>query len=320
MSQNKISNPQPVFDKCSDFELDNFVALECGKKSSNDALQTFLVIVKANNNDALLVGNEISTWLKNQGKNVFLEKAMVEKEKIRELAAQSDIALVLGGDGTMLSIARNLYGISIPMLGVNFGRVGFLTDISPKNWQVSLTSLLDGAYEIQNYTTLSWELFRKSECICSGIAINDVVIARGLVAKAINISLSIDNIFLSDLFCDGLICSTPLGATAYAAAARGPLVFPSLDAHSLTPISPFAGSFPPLVLPKESFVQIHARKGGKVAITIDGQLCHQVLPDDIIQVRSARYRTPMYVQHPHWFWQRLTERGFIMPGPGKYTR
>ncbi len=320
MTQNSIPTTHPPFSKHSDFALDGFVALQAGQKSNNENLQTFLIIIKEHNDDALELGKIISIWLKNQGKTVFLEKAMTGKENTRELAKKSDIALVLGGDGTMLGVARNLYGISIPMLGINFGRVGFLTDISPTNWQNSLSALLSGAYEIQNYTPLSWELFRESECICNGIAMNDVVVARGLVAKTISISLSIDNIFLSDLYCDGLISSTALGATAYAASAHGPLVFPSLDAQILTPISPFAGAFPPLVLPKESFAQIQARKGGDTAITIDGQDCHPMSPNDFIHVRSARYQISMYVQNPHWFWQRLSDRGFIMPGPGKYTR
>lgn len=318
MPQNKIPNLPSRFSNYSDFESD-FVAFPSGQKSNNESLQNFLILVKENNEDAMLLSKEIAAWLKNQGKTVSRGKTRSDKVAARELAKQSDIALILGGDGTMLSVARNLYGVSIPMLGVNFGRVGFLADISPSNWQEPLTSLLNGGYEIQNYTPLSWELFRDSKCIEHGIAINDVVIARAFVAKAIYISISIDNIFLSNLYCDGLICSAPLGATAYAAAAHGPLAFPALNAQILTPICPFAGSFPPLVLPEESFTQIHAQEGGEAALTIDGQDCYSILPNDIIHVRSARYRIPMYVQHPYWFWQRLSERGFITPGPGTYT-
>ena len=148
MTQNSIPTTHPPFSKHSDFALDGFVALQAGQKSSNENLQTFLIIIKEHNDDALELGKIISIWLKNQGKTVFLEKAMTGKENTRELAKKSDIALVLGGDGTMLGVARNLYGISIPMLGINFGRVGFLTDISPTNWQNSLSALLSGAYEI----------------------------------------------------------------------------------------------------------------------------------------------------------------------------
>ncbi len=297
----------------------NSISFECRKKSNTIDLQRFLILTKEDNFEAFEVGKSIQSWLQAKGKVALLKKLTSSELEVKEMAKQSDIALVLGGDGTMLGVARTLYDFAIPLLGINFGRVGFLTDISPQNWQNSLEKLLQGGYEIQNCTPLWWELVRGNECIYSGIAVNDVVVARSMVAKAISIGLSVDNVFLSELYCDGLICSAPLGATAYAASAHGPLVFPSLDAHVLTPISPFAGSFPPLVLPRESLVKINTLKGDAV-ITIDGQVCHSLEFNDVIHVKSASKRISMFVQSQDWFWQRLVERGFIMPGPGKYTR
>ncbi len=148
---------------------------------------------------------------------------------------------------------------------------------------------------------------------------NDVVVSRGAVAKSIFIKLCIDDIFLTDLHCDGLICSAPLGATAYAASAHGPLAFPALDAHIVTPISPFAGAFPPLVLPRESSIQITCLEDRETFITIDGQDSYDVRKNDTVLVKSAEHKISMFVSDPRWFWKRLRERGFIMPGPGKYT-
>lgn len=293
--------------------------LYAGQKSSHVILQTFLLVIKDLNEEAQLLGKEISIWLKKRDKNIFILNAKADEEEFRELASQSDIILVLGGDGTMLGTARKSYGMQIPLLGVNFGRVGFLTDISPQNWQDSLEFLLNNGYEIQLYIALKWELIRNNSIIKHGLAVNDVVVARGCIAQSIHVRLSLDGVFLSELHSDGLICSSPLGATAYAVAAHGPVVFPALDAHTITPISPFAGSFPPLVLPKESSVEIQVNKGGDAAITVDGQNYFPLEENDIIHVRTAKNRIPMFVQHPHWFWQRLTERGFIMPGPGKYN-
>ncbi len=307
------------FEKVKQAEQNKIVSeLVCGQKSCGDQLQQFLIITKEHNQEAIELSKEIAIWLENQGKKAIVSRHH-DDESLKEMAIECQIALILGGDGTMLGVARALYEIDIPLLGINFGRVGFLTDISPSNWQQSLKKLLDGAYEIQLYTPLQWEIIRNNVAINNGIAINDVVIARSHIAKAISIGLFIDNIFLSELFCDGLICSAPLGATAYAAAAHGPLAFPSLDAHILTPISPFAGAFPPLVLPKESLVKIEALKG-EIALTIDGQDCYSLQNGDAIHVQSAHKRIPMYVQNQHWFWQRLVDRHFIMPGPGKYTR
>ncbi len=286
-------------------------------KSCNEKLQRFLILTKENNQKVLNLAKIVSNWLKDRGKTITAIDSGKSEEEIRQAGIESDIALVLGGDGTMLGVARALYGLDIPLLGINFGRVGFLTDISPCNWESSLTKLLEGCYEIQNVTPLWWEILRDNISIFKGIAINDVVIARARIAKAIAIGINIDDIFLSELVCDGLICSAPLGATAYAASSNGPLAFPSLDAHILTPISPFAGSFLPLVMPRESLVKIDNLRG-ESAVTIDGQICHDLEIGDVIHVQSAYKQISMFVQSRNWFWQRLVERGFIMPGPGTY--
>lgn len=291
-----------------------------GTKSTELTLDSFLLVVKENNKEAQYTAEKIQQWLREINKKSTIVNAFVDEFKLQNLAYQHDIVLVLGGDGTILGISRRLYKIPIPILGINFGKVGFLAEISPENWREALTNLFNGKYQIQNYTPLHFEHIRDNKIIHSGIAINDVVIARGFVARAIYISLSIDNIFLSDLHCDGLICSAPLGATAYAASSHGPLAFPSLDAHILTPISPFAGAFPPLVMPRESIIQIKVLDNRETAITIDGQDAYHAELNDLLNVKSANHKISMLVSDPHWFWKRLGDRGFIMPGPGKYTR
>ncbi len=291
-----------------------------GTKSTDLILDSFLLVVKENNQEAHQTAEEIQSWLQLQQKKSTIVNAFVDEFKLQNLAYQHNIVIVLGGDGTILGISRRLYQIPIPILGINFGKVGFLAEISPENWKEALTNLFNGKYQIQNYTPLHFEHIRDNKIIHSGIAINDVVIARGFVARAIYIALSIDNIFLSDLHCDGLICSAPLGATAYAASSHGPLAFPSLDAHILTPISPFAGAFPPLVMPRESIIQIKVLDNRETAITIDGQDAYHAELNDILNVKSANHKISMLVSDPYWFWKRLGDRGFIMPGPGKYTR
>lgn len=287
--------------------------------SSDEALQSFLIIIKESNEDATETAQKMALWLEKHHKKVTLISALGHEEELRELAKTSDIALVLGGDGTILGVARQLYGLSIPLLGVNFGRVGFLADIAPHRWEDDFTRLLNGHYQIQNYASLTWAHYRENACLQKGYAINDVVVARGQIAKAIKISLLIDNVFVSTLHCDGLICSAPLGATAYASAAHGPVAFPALDAHILTPISPYAGAFPPLVLPPEALVTIQAHKGNDLGFTVDGQDYYPMMPDDEIRVITAEHKITMYVRDKNWFWKRLRERGFIMPGPGKYS-
>lgn len=306
-------------DENAHFEQISCKHLDCGLKSSDEILQSFLIVIKAGNDDASALGNEMATWLQNRGKKVSITQSMIAAEDLRGLAKPCEIVLILGGDGTILGVARCLYGLCIPILGVNFGQVGFLADISPHDWQDAFELLLHGGYQIQNYSPLFWEHYREGICLERGHAINDVVVARAKVARSIYISLFIDEIFLSDLHCDGLICSAPLGATGYAASAHGPLAFPALDAQILTPISPFAGSFPPLVLPREARVSIVAHDAGETCITVDGQNCHTMEVNDVVHVRGALQKVSMFVRDPNWYWQRLRDRGFIMHGPGKYT-
>lgn len=290
-----------------------------GKKSNEFNLRSFLLIVKDNNEQAFHLAHIIKAWLEEKNFAASVINAFTEENELLEFTEKHDIAVILGGDGTILGISRRMFKKPIPLIGINFGKVGFLADIPPEKWEESFNNLLNGKYQIQNVTPIHFDHNRNGKIIHSGIAMNDVVVARGAVAKSIYIKLSIDDVFLSNLHCDGLICSAPLGATAYAASAHGPLAFPALDAHILTPISPFAGSFPPLVMPKESTIQITCLEDRETFITVDGQDTYEVLEGDTIFVKSAEHKISMFVSDPRWFWKRLGERGFIMPGPGKYS-
>lgn len=284
-------------------------------------LENFLIVIKKNHDFANSVANEMKDWLAQRSKCVTLCIAGIFQEELREYASQADLVLVLGGDGTVLSVFRDLYGLCIPILGINFGRVGFLTEIDPKNWRTAFEDVLSGKYTKQEFIPLQWEHLREGNLLACGHAINDVVVARGEIARSISLSLIIDNIFLSQVYCDGIIVSAPLGATGYTAATGGPLVFPSLNTHMVTAISPFAGAFPPLVLPRESEVCITiSPSAGDTNITIDGQEYYSTEIGDTIRVTGAKHKIAMLVSDVLWYWKRIGERGFIMPGPGSYTR
>ena len=281
--------------------------------------RSFLLIVKEKNEQAYELAKNIKAWLEEKKLSATIIPAFLPEEQLLEYTPNHDLAIVLGGDGTILGVSRRMYKKPLPLIGINFGKVGFLADISPEKWKECLTKLLAGEYNVHKVTPLHFDHFRDDKIIHSGIAMNDVVISRGAVAKSIFIKLAIDDIFITDLHCDGLICSSPLGTTAYTASAHGPLTFPTLDAHILTPISPFAGSFSPLVMPKESTIKIKCLEDRETFITVDGQDSHAVLMNDIICVKSAEHKISLLVSDTRWFWKRLRERGFILPGPGKYT-
>lgn len=278
-----------------------------------------LLVIKENHAPAAECGEAIAQWLHARHIRTRSLPSRSAPDALRYAADGMDAALVLGGDGAMLSVARALLGLPVPLLGINFGKVGFLTEIPADDWQVCLQKLLAGEYMEQCHTALAWSLFRPGipTHVACGWAINDVVLARGTLARAISLDLSVDDVFLSRLRCDGVIVSAPLGATAYAASAHGPLVNPSLDAQLITPISPFAGAFPPLVLPANAKVRLVAGDcGGDIHLTIDGQESLPLLPGDYLDVHGEAGQVRLLVSTPSWYLRRLGERGFILSGPG----
>lgn len=287
-----------------------------------NAPRRLLLIIKEHHLPARETGRRMAEWLERRGVRTRTVSSP-GPDDLREAGGDGDAALVLGGDGAMLGAARALRGLPVPLLGVNFGRVGFLTEIPGDNWEPSLIRLLEGEYQERTYAALAWSVSRadgQDVPPLSGWAVNDVVAARGTVARAVSLDLSADGVFLSRLRCDGVIVSAPLGATAYAASARGPLAHPSLEVQLVTPICPFAGAFPPLVLPAASEIRIVAgESGGDAHLTVDGQESMALFPGDALTVRGVPGQVRLLVGDPRWYWRRLVERGFILPGPGSHT-
>ena len=294
--------------------------------------RSLLIVVEAHNAEAMREAEEISAWLRERGVSSCLVPSAASAPPPDEggiplqpfdaaHARGMDAALILGGDGTMLGVGRALQPCAIPLLGVNFGKVGFLTEISSENWKPHLQALMDGEFSIQGHNALHWALVRKSGAQGgSGWAVNDVVFARGSVARAVTLDLFVDDIFMSRLRCDGIIVSTALGSTAYAASAGGPLVFPSLNAVMITPVCPFAGAFPPLVLPSSACIRLRTvQSADQVFVTIDGQEHLPAAPGDDLLIRGETDKMPLLVRDPRWYLRRLGQRGFILPGPGSYA-
>ena len=278
--------------------------------------RSLLIVVKAHNAEAMREAKEAAVWLRERGITSRLVPSAAAASDLERspqapfgpaldasLTNDMDAALVLGGDGTMLGVGRALQAHPLPLLGINFGKVGFLTEISSRNWRPHLQALLDGEFTVQTHSALHWRLVRKSgEEGGSGWAVNDVVFARGNVARAVTLYLFVDEIFMSRLRCDGIIISTALGSTAYAASAGGPLVFPALNATMVTPVCPFAGAFPPLVLPCSASIHLKpAQNAEQVFVTVDGQEHLPVMPGDDLLIRGESDRLPLLVRDPRWY-------------------
>ncbi|QJD29680.1 NAD(+) kinase [Methylococcus geothermalis] len=215
-----------------------------------------------------------------------------------ELAQRADIAVVVGGDGTLLGAARSLYLHDVPLIGVNLGRLGFLVDISPNDAVGKLHEILTGSYRAEERYPLVAQLIRDREAIAQGAAVNEVVIHSGSATSMIEIETAIDGVFLNSQRSDGLIVSTPTGSTAYALSAGGPILYPALNAMVLAPINPHTLSNRPIVISGDSLVEIAFRpnKQFRAQVSCDNVPFPEVAADDSIAIRKAE--RPFRILHP----------------------
>jgi NAD+ kinase len=204
-----------------------------------------------------------------------------------EMARQADVAVVLGGDGTLLGIGRHLAGASVPVIGVNHGRLGFMTDIPFEDVHNVLPDMLAGRYEAEIRTLLQAQVVRDDEVIFSALAFNDVVVNRSGISGMVELAVSVDGFFMYNQRSDGLIVSTPTGSTAYALSAGGPSLHPALSGLELVPIAPHALSNRPIVVPDTSEIVVEIVNGRDISVNFDMQSLTSLLPGDRIVVRRS---------------------------------
>jgi NAD+ kinase len=221
-----------------------------------------------------------------------------------DLADRCDLAIVVGGDGTMLNAARSLVEADVAMLGINLGRLGFLADISPADMHQSLDEVLAGDYQEERRTLLQASVCRHGSTVSESEALNDVVIHKWDIARMIELDTTIDGRFLNSLRGDGLIVSTPTGSTAYALSGGGPIIAPALPALVLVPICPHTLSNRPIVVSDEVRIEVlfHGEDNSQAQITFDGQVNFGLLAGDLIRIRrkAQALRLIHPKQHDHF--------------------
>jgi NAD+ kinase len=236
------------------------------------------IIYKHDRPEAAGLAGELRIWLENLNVAVFCAEN-IDVSDIRcsypriAIPKTVDAVVVLGGDGTFLSVARSLEDRSIPVVGVNLGGLGFLTEISKASCFEELKEILEGHFEIEERMRLQVLIRRENENIFSQNVLNDVVISKGVLARILDLKTSIDGHYLTHYRADGLIVSTPTGSTAYNLSAGGPIVYPTTSAVILTPICPFALTNRPIILPPEVTIQVELSELVEhVTLTCDGQV------------------------------------------------
>ena len=219
-----------------------------------------------------------------------------------------DLVIVLGGDGTLLSIARNLPDPKTPILGINFGSLGFLTVIPRDQMRAMLDDLFAGRFRIEDRMRLQVEVHREGRLRESFSALNDAVINYGAFARIIDLKVFVDGQFLTNYRSDGLIVSTPTGSTAYALSAGGPILVPSTRSLILAPICPHTLTHRPIVLDGTSAILIEVAGGGNVVLTVDGQTGISLAREDQVRVRQSDQVTRLVIPEQVVFFDILRQK------------
>jgi NAD+ kinase len=211
--------------------------------------------------------------------------------KKNEVPATSDLIIVLGGDGTLLSVARLVEGKDVPILGVNLGSLGFMTEVTVGELFPVLDDVLTGHYTVSERVMLNCHVHRQGERIAQAVVLNDVVINKGALARIIEMEAYVDGVYVNTFRADGLIISTPTGSTAYSLAAGGPILYPNLEALIINPICPFTLTNRPLVIPDSVKIEvILVKENEDVMVTLDGQVGVALRYRDVIEIRKAETR------------------------------
>jgi NAD+ kinase len=206
-----------------------------------------------------------------------------------EIGQHCDMAVVVGGDGTMLGIARELSRYNLPLVGINQGRLGFITDVRATDWEDALGPIVQGDYEEERRSMIEGGIWRDETCIYQGQALNDVVVGRGITPSMVELRVDVGGEFVANMRADGLILASPTGSTAYSLSAGGPILHPSIGGWVLVPIASHTLSNRPIVLPDSQEVVITIVSGGDISANFDMHgLASLMLGDQVRLHRSAQ--------------------------------
>jgi len=240
------------------------------------------IITKKNDSPATACAAALTDWLVNRQVEVI----------INEISPELDIIIVLGGDGTLLHIAEQAARYSIPVLGINLGNLGFLTELTENEAINGLEEILTNTVTIENRLMLKARIVRNDEPSDYRYALNDVVINKDVVDRLLNLSTTADDQYITTYKADGLIFSSPTGSTAYNLSAGGPLVYPGLATILVTPICPFMLSSRPIILPSDKVVRTRLDtryNGEKAQVIVDGQPTWEMENKDLLEIETAEH-------------------------------
>ncbi len=245
---------------------------------------------------------ELLGWLRGHGYQVIVDPETAkysdgQKEVLRsEMSAQPlDLVIVLGGDGTLLSAVRATAAVDVPLLGVNLGSLGFLTDVPLASLFPMLDAIAQGSAAVEQRSLMQCDLLRDEKILGTYMAFNDAVVNKTALARLNNYDLFVDGVFVSSYRADGMIVATPTGSTAYSLSAGGPVLMPSVKAFVVTPVAPHSLTHRPLVVPDSAVVEIRLRSDEEVAyLSLDGQPGLDLKDGDKVRCRRSEHSVSLF--------------------------
>jgi len=284
-------------------------------------MQRIGIVAKRNKPEAVAIVRNLIEWLRPRKIVMYVEEEIgkfldsssvgpdVNIIERKDLPQFAEMVIILGGDGTLLSVARLVWQYRIPILGVNLGGLGFLTEISLEELYPVLEKVIQGDFEISERDVMNAAVIRKGERVAEFTVLNDAVINKGALARIIDLEITMNGKYLTTFRSDGLIISTPTGSTAYNLSAGGPIVYPSLHTLIITPICPHTLTNRPIVIPDDVTVRaVLESKEEEVILTLDGQQGFPLKFEDVVEVKSAEGRILLIKSPYRHYFELLREK------------
>lgn len=264
-------------------------------------MQKIGLFVNLSKNNAINVANMLVKWLRENNYEVYTEVNIgnklcipLEFYNLEELTRKIDLAITLGGDGTLLNVARKMAPYDIPILGINLGHLGFLTEIEVFDLFSDLKQFTTGKYYIDQRMMIEAHVLRENKIMEKFLALNDVVVTKGPFARLIRLKTTVNDDYVDTFNADGLIISTPTGSTAYSLSAGGPLVNPNVELLLLTPICPHTLQNRSIIISPNDAVTVQVvAEHQEIMLTVDGQLGYRLQPYDKVVVKKSEYYTKL---------------------------
>ncbi len=283
----------------------------------SQSFRTIALIGKYQSPDVAESVMRLADYLRERGLTVLIEQGTASSIGMAgdfplatydEIGARADLAVVLGGDGTMLNTARRLAEHEVPLVGVNQGRLGFLTDIAREDVQARIGEILDGRYVAESRFMLDAEVLRGGQRVFHTLALNDVVVNKGDLGRMIEFDVTIDDEFVYTQRSDGMIISTPTGSTAYALSSNGPILHPSVGGIALVPLCPHALTARPVTLPDSCRIDISLLPPHDARVHFDGQARFDARAGDCVRLTRSTQRVRLLHPEDYSYFAMLREK------------